>query len=347
MGEQQMRIGIGTRRLTMVASALCAAVWFGLATHNAVAQSQMMDELLEKLRDKGVLSDDEYQALKKAREDELLDQRAERRRQAVKAAQDAEKEEKAKQATKVDINPGIKSIQFYGDVRARYESRAATSTFPIAEAGGADSEQLDRWRYAVRIGIRGDLTDAWFYGLRLDTSSNPRSPWVTFGNTNSNTGGGTSPYGKAGINIGQAYLGWKPTSWMTLQAGKMPNPMYTTNMVWDPDINVEGIAERFNYQVNDQWGLFANFGQFVYSQFAPNDNNGDLGFATYEGYQYAWQGGINYKFAEKKSVRVALSYYNYSGFGTPDFTGQANNNPNSSGFSGPFARGAQNTLPTN
>lgn len=327
-------------------TAVSAAVWFGFAANGALAQSQMMDDLLEKLRDKGVLSDDEYKALKKAREEELLDQRAERRRQAVKAAQDAEKEEKAKQATKVDINPGIRSIQVFGDVRLRYESRSADSTFPIAEAGGADSEQLDRWRYAVRIGIRGDLTDDWFYGLRLETSPNPRSPWNTFGNTNNNAAGGTSPYGKAGVNIGQVYLGWKPASWVTLQAGKMPNPMYSTPMVWDPDINPEGIAEKFNFQLNDQWSLFGNFGQFVYSQFSPTENNSDLSFSGYEGYQYAWQGGVNYKFGDRKSVKVALSYYNYSGFGALDFPGQTNNNPNSSGFSGPFARGAQNTLPT-
>jgi len=342
-----MRVRIGANRFGTVVAAVSAAAWFGFAANGALAQSQMMDDLLEKLRDKGVLSDDEYKALKKAREEELLEQRAERRRQAVKAAQDTEKEEKAKQATKVDINPGIRSIQLYGDVRVRYESRSADSTFPIAEAGGADSEQLDRWRYAVRIGIRGDLTDDWFYGLRVETSTNPRSPWNTFGNTNSNTGGGTSPYGKAGINVGQAYLGWKPASWVTLQAGKMPNPMYSTPMVWDPDINPEGIAEKFNFQLNDQWSLFGNFGQFVYSQFSPTENNSDLSFSSYEGYQYAWQGGVNYKFGDRKSVKIALSYYNYSGFGPPDFPGGANNNPNSSGFSGPFARGAQNTQPTN
>ncbi len=56
-----------------------------------------MDDLLEKLKDKGVLSEDEYQALKKAREEELLEQRATRRRQALKEAQEAEEKAKAKE----------------------------------------------------------------------------------------------------------------------------------------------------------------------------------------------------------------------------------------------------------
>src|SRR5690242_14720205 len=169
-----MRVRIRLTRFGASAAALVTAAWLGFSSNCALAQSEIIDELLDKLRDKGVLSDDEYQALKKAREEERLEQRAERRRQAVKAAQDTEKEEKAKQATKVDINPGIRSIQLYGDVRLRYESRAGSSSFPITGTGGAFDLTSDRWRYAARIGLRGDLTEDWFYGLRLDTGTNPR-----------------------------------------------------------------------------------------------------------------------------------------------------------------------------
>jgi hypothetical protein len=308
-------------------------------------QSDPMDELLEKLKDKGVLSEDEYQVLKKAREEELLELRNERRRQAQKAAQDTAKEEAAAKKTKFDASPGIRSIQLFGDVRLRYESREGTSTFPIAGVpGGHTAETLDRWRYAVRIGIRGDLVEDWFYGLRLDTSTNPRSSWVTFGNNTSTNAGGVAPYGKGqdGITFGQAYLGWRATPWLTLQAGKMPNPVYTTPMVWDPDINPEGIAERINYAVNDQLTLFGNFGQYVYQSFSPNSTGGNLGFANHDGYQFAWQGGVGYKFAEATSAKVALSYYNYTGFASPE-PFYSNQNPN--GFFGPYAFGAQNTVP--
>jgi hypothetical protein len=248
-------------------------------------------------------------------------------------------------STKIEVSPAIKRIQLFGDLRLRYESRAGTSTFPIAEVGGADEEQLDRWRYSVRIGIRGDLTERWFYGLRLELSANPRSSWVTFGNTNSNSGGSVAPYGKNGIFVGQAYLGWKATHWLTLQAGKMPNPVFTTPLVWDSDINPEGLSERLNFDLKDGLSLFANFAQYVYSQFAPNDDSGNLGFASHEGYQYAWQVGVSTKFGERKSAKVALTFYHYSGFGTPDLAGAPNNNPDSSGFAGPFAFGPENTIP--
>ncbi len=342
-------------------AAIGAVAVLGLSAAPVGAQqSDPMDDLLEKLKSKGVLSEDEYQALKKAREEEQIELRGERRRQAQKAAQDAAKEEAATQEAakkpKFDASPGIKSIQLFGDVRLRYESRAGVSDFPIvgfptaspaAPANGSNSETLDRWRYAVRLGIRGDLVEDWFYGLRFDTGTNPRSAWVTFGN-NIGAAGGAAPYGKTGdgIFVGQAYMGWRATPWLTVQAGRMPNPVYTTPMVWDPDINPDGLAERINFPLNDSLTLFGNFGQYVYAQFSPNDDNGTLGFGSYEGYQFAWQGGINYKFAEKTSAKVAVSFYNYSGFSHgAGFMSSAQNNT-SNGFSGPFANGAIQTTAT-
>ena len=134
-------------RWSGIAAALGAAAVLGMSAGAARARADPLDDLLEKLKDKGVLSEDEYQALKKAREEELLEQRAERRRQAQKAAQDAEekkeKEAAAKQ-TKFDVSPGIRSIQLFGDVRLRYESRAGDSDVsdrrvpaaPTAETAG-------------------------------------------------------------------------------------------------------------------------------------------------------------------------------------------------------------------
>jgi len=333
-------------RWTGISAALGAAAVLCISAGAVRAEGDPLDDLLEKLKDKGVLSDSEYQALKKTREEELLEQRATRRRQALKEAQEAEEKAKAKEEAakqpKFSASPGIKSIQLFGDLRLRYESRAGTSTFPIPGLGGTNEETLDRWRYAARIGIRGDLADDWFYGLRLDTSANPRSSWVTFGNNTSTTGGGVGPYGKGsdGIFVGQAYMGWRATPWLTVQAGKMPNPVYTTPMVWDPDINPEGIAERINYPLNDSLSLFGNFGQYVYQQYTPDSANGSLTFNTYNGYQFAWQGGVNYKFGERKSAKAALGLYNYTGMSRPTSFYSIPN-----GFAGPFAKGPQNTYP--
>ena len=196
-------------------------------------------------------------------------------------------------------------------------ARSATSTFPIAGfAPGTTSENLDRWRYAVRIGIRGDITENWFYGAALGHQYQPPVRLGDLREQQRYSGSSAAPYGKDGdgINVGQAYMGWRATPWLTLQAGKMPNPVYTTPMVWDPDINPEGIAERFNFPVNDKLNLFGNFGQYVYQTYNPQSDS-----VAHDGYQFAWQGGVNYKFAAATSAKVALGFYNYSGFGSqPD-----------------------------
>ena len=179
-----------------VAAALGAAAVLGLSAGPASAQqSDPMDDLLEKLKNKGVLSDDEYQALKKAREEEQIELRNERRRQAQKAAQDAAKEgrkEAAAKKTKFDVSPGSGACSCSGTCGCATRAGGDFHFPPPCErdARRLHGGDLDRWRYAFRIGIRGDLVEDWFYGLRLDTSTNPAPSWVTFGNNVSGTAEG-------------------------------------------------------------------------------------------------------------------------------------------------------------
>src|SRR5215475_469344 len=91
--------------------------------------------------------------------------------------------------SKWKISNAIKNIELFGDLRLRYEYRQAVT--PIG-----DRLELDRYRYAVRLGLRGEAFDDFYYGLRLDTASNPRSAWLTFG-TSSRGIPYNGPYGKS------------------------------------------------------------------------------------------------------------------------------------------------------
>ena len=214
--------------------------------------------------------------------------------------------------SKWSISKGLKRVELFGDLRLRYEDRSA------ADPGG-NSIDLERWRYAVRFGLRGDVFDDFYYGLRIDTSPNPRSPFVTFGTSS----GGTpyqGPFGKstAGINIGQVYLGWRPETWVDFTVGKMPNPLYTTPMVWNANINPEGAAERFNYTVGEA-DLFATFGQFIYEDLNPSSASGGLGINGLTGqktdniFQLAWQVGLKYRITTNISAKVGATIYKYIG----------------------------------
>jgi hypothetical protein len=105
--------------------------------------------------------------------------------------------------------------------------------------------------------------------LRLDTGTNPRSSWVTFGNNSNAAGRGRLPYGKGGdgIQIGQAYLGWKTGRGLRYRRQDAQSVLHHP-MVWDPDINPEGLSEKLSFASTIKLRLFGNFGQFVYQQFS-------------------------------------------------------------------------------
>jgi len=258
------------------------------------AGAESSDPLLELLIQKGMVTREEAGRVRAEAE-------ANRTNQAAMPPVDS----------KWKIAKSIKNVELFGDVRLRYEHREAST--PV----GARLE-LDRARVAARFGLRGEVFDDFYYGFRLETSSNPRSPWVTFGNSS------PGPFGKSAdsIFLGQAYLGWRPEDWVDLTVGKMPNPLYTTAMVWDPDLNPEGAAERFKYRVGAA-ELFANFGQFVYQDNSPSFISGSLLPAVVNSsrteqrtdttFLFAYQGGVKYQFAKDISAKVAPALYQYTG----------------------------------
>ena len=154
-------------------------------------------------------------------------------------------------AGKWKLSTPITELELYGDARLRYEYRGGETggVEPLAApspgvAGRHDWQERERERYRLRIGLRGTLADDWFFGVRLETSTNPRSTNVTFGDDSNN-----GPFAKNsdGINVGQVYLGYRGFPDITLTGGKMPNPLITTLMVWDADINPEGLSEQWKH----------------------------------------------------------------------------------------------------
>src|SRR6185295_18308726 len=94
-----------------------------------------METLLDKLHEKGVLSDDDYQEMR-------TEARAERRNQALKDAKEEEKKQQpAPDSAKFKMSEAIKSMELYGDLRLRYEDRIATAPSDV-------NFDRQRWRYA-------------------------------------------------------------------------------------------------------------------------------------------------------------------------------------------------------
>jgi hypothetical protein len=263
-----------------------------------------VDNLLDKLEKKGVLTADEANELK-------AENAAEQTNNVTVIS--------APPVSKWKMSDAIKSIALFGDLRLRYEYRG------VENLPGASPRTFyrERFRYALRFGIRGDLYDNFYYGLRLETSTNPRSPWDTFGNNT--TAGSVTPSDKAqsGINIGQAYVGWRPFTWYEMTAGRMAMPLYTTPMVWDSDINPEGAFEKFKYTIGDV-DLFADFAQFDYQ-----DPSSAVDFPTSDTFILAWQAGAQVNLSDTMFFKMAPMVYTYAGEGSSGglnqpFVGQGN-----------------------
>jgi Putative porin len=281
--------------------ALAAGAGTIMALAPQVHADNSVDGLLNKLEQKGVLTTDEANELK--------------------AENDADQTNTVSQAQPSvwRISNSFKSINLYGDLRLRYEYRGVDNI----PGASPNTFYRERFRYALRIGIRGDLVDNFYYGLRLETSTNPRSPWATFGNNT--TAGSVTPSDKAqsGIGIGQAFMGWHPAGWLEMTAGRMAMPLYTTPMVWDSDINPEGAFEKLKYTVGNV-DLFADAGQFDYQ-----DPSSASAFPSSDTFVLAWQAGALVRFNQSTSLKIAPVVYTYAGDGSSGglnqpFVGQGN-----------------------
>jgi hypothetical protein len=267
---------------------LLPAVALGAAALVQCANAQSSEHLLDLLQQKGIISAKEAADLK------------------AEAGQTNEVT-----ASHWKISTGIKDMELFGDMRFRYEYRSVDTV-------NGQNGYRERFRYALRAGLRGSLFDDFYYGLRIETSQNPRSPWVTFGDENSFPFPGPSAKTSDGINIGQVYLGWRPADFLDITVGKMANPLYTTPMVWDTDINPEGAAERFKHTFGDV-DLFATFGQFLYQDVNPDKPIapffGTLDVNGSDAFMLAWQLGANVRLNKDMALKVAPTLYNYTGHG--------------------------------
>jgi hypothetical protein len=299
VGEKENEFAANQRRLvnTKISiigiAALCAAVTVPCQwAHAQAADSALLNALVKK----GVLSDSEAQEIQ---------------------AQD-QKEYNETSASKINLSSSIKSITFYGDMRMRYEMRDGTTPSGYTGNGGVkltagDSEDRNAFRYRLRIGVKGSLYDNFFFGIRAAT--NPyydRSGNVTFGHSDA-----AGPFGKAQslMGIDQVYLGWHATDDITLTGGQMPNPLYTTNLIWSDDLSPAGAAEQWDHKFDNDVEVFATAGQFIYSAAAGNGFTNGLGNNTSNSttFMYAEQAGFKYNFDKDTFFKAAATIYTYSG----------------------------------
>ena len=224
-------------------------------------------------------------------------------------------------AGKININSSITELKLYGDFRLRYQYDEREAQ--VAAPNHVD--QRSRWRYRLRLGADVTMGENWFAGFQLQSGQNSDSGNQTFSNGFDNDG----------IFISKAFMGWK-NDWASVVVGKQKNPFYTTDLVWDPDINPAGVVETISFNKLFGGGLAGPGGGYgkdgktaaapevhsdsawelslVAGQLFYQDNN-EFNFGTdlkTDGYLFVEQLIGTYHFNKDVSVTLAPAYMTFT-----------------------------------
>lgn len=199
--------------------------------------------------------------------------------------------------SKIKLNESVKEMALYGDLQLRWQHAQAQQQIPngnasntpnVANLQGGGNFQDQSSRFRLLLGSRFTLTDGVFGGVELATSNAGSSVdrFNTYGNNANN--------GDYGIAISKAYVGWNATPEIKLIAGRQSVPFYSTEMVWDNDVRLDGVTEDINLGkllgLGDGLGLHFIAGQFIMgnqqsyvADINPNGRNGNTDGWMYQG----------------------------------------------------------------
>jgi hypothetical protein len=163
------------------------------------------------------------------------------------------------------------------------------------------TEDRDRLRARLRFGVQASLIpnelDA---GFRLVTgsSSDPVSTNQTLGNTD-------RPYS---VFLDRLFLAWRSHSnvW-SAWGGRMPNPWFSTDLVWDEDLAFDGVALKVN-PLRDLTESSPDFDPFLTLGVFPLQ---EVELSQKDKWLYGAQAGFNARLGGSSKMVFAVAYYDY------------------------------------
>ncbi len=212
-------------------------------------------------------------------------------------------------------------IKWEGDMRVRYQAEefaksntealdyifAAAGAGEVTRAAGFLSnngsaatantlENRDRYRLRARLGVLAKVSDDWSAGIRLATGNT--SDRVS---TNQTMG---QDFNKYQLMVDRAYLKYDPVEWFSATGGRIQNPWFSTDLVWDEDLNFEGFAATIKPSfANGDFRPFLTLGAFPLREENPptRPNRWMMGV----------QAGTKWNFAQNSRLTVGLAWYDF------------------------------------
>jgi len=201
-------------------------------------------------------------------------------------------------AGKMNLSSSITELKFSGDLRMRYEYNAQVPE--LAAGAAAVANETSRQRFRLRFNTDILLQKGWNTGFGLETGQASDSANQTF----------TNAADDYAVFFSKAYIGWQMNPNLGFVIGKQKNPMYTTDLRWDADINPQGLYENYKAFFGVKDTLEARV-----MQHAMQDNNEQIfGPTGTDAWMFEQQAVYTHWFGTEKlnSVIFALGYTAYN-----------------------------------
>ena len=167
------------------------------------------------------------------------------------------------------------------------------------------TENRNRMRIRARLGIDAELDRDTFASIRIATGSEgvPTS-------TNETLDG---DFGSKELVLDRAFVTYKHLddfnfNWFTFYGGRMKNPFFKTDLVWDSDVNLDGVTGRFNFDFTDydrglhSKTMYVLLGAYSIDEISLSDDDKML---------FAAQVAGKIKFPSQNVLKAGLAFYNY------------------------------------
>jgi hypothetical protein len=225
----------------------------------------------------------------------------------------------------------VRRIRISGDVRLRGESdmfgNGNFNAFPNfnainSSANGFDTnpntnpnlppilnttENRVRYRVRARLDVAATVADWIDADIRIGTG-NDSSP-VSLNQTLGQPG----DFSKYSLWLDRAYIKMHPTDYLTINAGRGPNPFWTTNLLYYDDLSFDGISAQTAYQFNHGLGGFLNLGAFpVFNTDFNFGTNNIVKNSSRDAYLFAAQGGGDWQINNETKAKLGVGYFSYS-----------------------------------
>ena len=227
----------------------------------------------------------------------------------------------------------VNSVKFYGDARFRSQyddfssdnadrlspenlylnvlqvnrGRTLNVNDPRTFRNTSDDQYL--WRARIRLGLTAKIADHWQLDTRLSTGNfeNPVSANIVMGNSAN----------RYALQLDRAQLLYgrtddKGLDWLTLQAGRLPNIWFGTDLVWDNDLGFDGVAGTYRYGIDLQSDGLAsgpkNRNVFLTGAALPIQQPD---FMLQDRWLIGGQLGLNWEFDNQNRLTAGAAFYNY------------------------------------